>query len=209
VIAMLSSRFAAAVVVLLVIAAVPTVIHSYRDSSRHDGRVAADLPVRLAGETGTPTRRRATWGEERLGSSDWTERTYGTSRPVKLFVGRSYDLKKLYHHPELAIDYGGGYVAHTVITLPQRPGVPVHMLRGGLANPERLALYALEYDGSYVADPIWFQLRTSVELLFSRRGAMTLFFANQDLRSEETPESSRAAVLLSAAMEAFEGQARQ
>lgn len=201
---MLSTRYAATVAVMLALSAVPTVIHSYMDSSRHDGRVARDLPMRLADETGTATNRRPTWGEEKLSSSDWTERTYAGPTPVKLFVGRSYDLKKLYHHPELAVDYGGGYEAHSLTSLPQRPGVPVHMLRGGQANPQKLALYALEYDGSYVADPIFFQLRTSVELLFSRRGAMTLFFATQTLPVEAAPESSRAATLLAAAMEAFD-----
>ena len=205
----MSTRYAAAVIVLLALSAVPTVIHSYMDSGRIDGRAARDIPVRLAGDTGAPTSRRPTWGADRLSADDWIERSYAGPSPVRLFVGRSYDLKKLYHHPELAIDYGQAYASHTVMTLPERPGMPVHVLRGGQSNRQRLALYALEYEGTYVSNPIWFQLRTSIGLLFSRRGAMTLFFVTQDLQGEAAPETSRAAQILLSAIEAFEAQPRQ
>lgn len=207
---MLSMRYALPVAVLLAIAAVPTVIHSYMDSSRVDGRMTRDIPLRLADDIGAATSRRAGWGADRLASNDWIERAYGRTMPVRLFVGRSFDLKKLYHHPELAIDYGQSYGSHEVITLPQRPGMPVHVLRGGQSNASRLAMYVLEYDGHYVADPIWFQLRTSLKLLVSRRDAMTLFFAVQDLPGETTtPEGSRAATILVSAIDAFEAQVRR
>jgi len=198
---MLSTRYAAAVLVLLGLAAVPTVIHSYRDSTVADGRSARAIPMRLAGETGAPTARRAGWGEDRLGATDWIERRYG-SPEVKLFVGRSFDAKRLYHHPELAVDYGQGYQKSEVVRLAGRPDVPVHMLRG----TRRLSLYTLHYDGGYVEDPIRFQLRASFQSLFSRRQAMTLFFAAQDLGANEEIESSSAASLLLAAMDAFERQ---
>jgi hypothetical protein len=203
---MLTTRFAAPVIVLLALAAVPTVLHSYLDTTIADGRSARMVPMALGGVIGVPTSRRADWGNDRLSSGDWSERRYPGSAEVKLFIGRSYDPKRLYHHPELAIDYGRVYGASSIIHLPQRPDVPIHLLRGDESNPRRVAVYALRYRDSYIDDPIKFQLRTSFALLFSRRAAMTLFFAAQDLRSDEPVEASRASALLVAAMDAFEKQ---
>lgn len=203
---MLSTRFAPAVLVLLALAAVPTVIHSYMDSAEPDGRTTSAIPAQLAGERGTPTKRRASWGEDRLASGDWFERSYSRSPAVKLAVARSFDAKKLYHHPELAIDYGPSYERATVVRLPQRPEVPVHILRGGQGNSRRVALYTLHYEDGYVEDPIRFQLRASFKALFSNRKPMTIFFAAQDLPPGGEVESSKAATLLLAAMEAFEKQ---
>ena len=205
---MFSTRFAPPVLVLLALAAVPTVIHSYMDSAAPDGRATAAIPARLDGETGVATKRRASWGEDRLGATDWFERRYAGPPEVKLAVARSYDAKKLYHHPELAIDYGPGYVPATTIRLASRPEVPVHVLRGSQNDGRRLALYTLHYAEGYVEDPILFQLRASFSALFSRKRAMTIFFAAQDLPKGGEVESSRAATLLLAAMDAFEQQAR-
>jgi hypothetical protein len=187
------------------LAAVPTVIHSYRDSTVSDGKSVRAIPMRLGGDLGAATTRRSGWGEERFSATDWTERHYKGNK-VRLFMGRSFDSKKLYHHPELAVDYGNDYDAGAVIDLPQRPGVPVHVMRGSGTDSRRVALYTLHYDGRFVADPIRFQLRTSLELLFSKRKSMTLFFATQDLGPNESAESSAAAAVLLAAMSAFEAQ---
>lgn len=206
---MFSTRFAAPVLVLLALAAVPTVIHSYFDSSVHDGRSARAIPARLAGEIGADAKRRADWGVDRFASDDWIDRRYATPGEVKLVVARSFDAKKLYHHPELAVDYGEGYSTTETLRFPQRSDVPVHVLRGGVNNSRRVALYTLHYDEGYVDDPIRFQLRTSIQSLFSRRRAMTLFFAAQDLPEGAAIESSPAASLLLAAMDAFEKQRPQ
>lgn len=202
---MLSTRFALPVVALLALAAVPTVIHSYIPSSPSDGRTAAGLPMKLGNELGVQTKRRANWGHDRFSSSDWTERQYGGATGVTLFVGRSMDPKKLYHHPELALA-DDQFGKSTILRLPQRSDVPVHVLQGTGDNGTRVALYTLHYEDGYVGDPILFQLRTSFRLLFSRRQPMTLFYATQNLKPNETVESSRAAALLLAAMESFERQ---
>ena len=202
---MVSTRYVVPVLVLLALAAVPTVIHSYRDSTVDDGRSARAIPMVLAGEAGAPTTRRAGWGEDRFSSSDWTERRYGTPE-VKLFVGRSFDPKRLYHHPELAVDYGPSYRSDGVIRLPARPDVPLHVLTTAEGGRGRIAVYALHADGVFVEDPIRFQLRSSFDLLFSRRTAMTLFFAAQDVPPDRPVESSRAAALVLAAIDAFEAQ---
>lgn len=100
---MLSTRFAVPVVALLALAAIPTVIHSYMPSSPSDGRTAAAVPMKLGTDLGVQTKRRANWGEDRFSSTDWIERQYGGPSGVTLFIGRSMDPKKLYHHPELAL----------------------------------------------------------------------------------------------------------
>ena len=204
---MLSTRFAKPVLVLLALAAVPTVIHSYLDSAVPDGRTVRAIPTRLAGQVGVDAKRRASWGEDKLRSHDWIERRFAGPPEVKLVIARSFDAKKLYHHPELGVDYGPTYMAATLTRLPEREDVPVHVLRGMQSNSNRLALYTLHYDDGYVEDPILFQLRASFSALFSRRQAMTLFFAAQDLPPSGTIESSSAATMLLAAMEAFEKQA--
>jgi hypothetical protein len=204
---MFSTRFAAPVLALLTLAAVPTIIHSYVGSAVTDGRSAAELPTQLASQVGEKTKRRANWGEDRLSASDWIERRYAGPPVVKLFVGRSFDAKKLYHHPELAVDYGHNYSPVTTIRLPQRSDVPVYVLRGQGPSAQHGALYALHYDSGYVEDPIRFQLRTSFRSLFSRRQPMTLFFVSTDLPAGGSLETSSAASILVAALAAFEGQA--
>lgn len=202
----LSTRYAPVVLVLLALAAVPTVMHSYMDSTEDDGRSAQALPMALAGRPGAPTTRRATWGQDRFGSNDWIERNYAGAPAARLFVGRTFDPKRLYHHPELAIDYGRSYEPATIIRLASRPDVPVHLLRGSDAGGRAVALYSLQYRGDYIDDPIRFQLQTSFELLFRRRSPLTLFFAVQDLGAAEDVEQSAAAALLVAAMNAFDQQ---
>jgi hypothetical protein len=162
--------------------------------------------MQLAGENGESTKRRANWGDDRFGSADWIERRYAGAPEVKLVVARSFDPKRLYHHPELAVDYGERYDKAMTIRLPQRRDIPVHLLRGSGENGRHFAVYALHYDEGYVENPITFQLRTSLRSLFDRRHAMTLFFAGQDLPSGGAVESSRAASLLLAAIAAFEAQ---
>jgi hypothetical protein len=201
---MLSSRFAVPVLVLFALAAVPTIIHSYIDTSYADGRSARTIPLELAGETGAATKRRANWGDDRFGSEDWIERRYTAGAEVKLVIARSFDPKRLYHHPELAVDYGERYQGATTIRLPQRTEIPVHVLSG--QNGRHFAIYTLHYDDRYVADPIAFQLRTSLRSLFDRRRAMTLFFAGQDLPANGAIETSHAASVLLAAMAEFEAQ---
>jgi hypothetical protein len=81
----------------------------------------------------------------------------------------------------------------------------VHVLRTGSAG--QLAVYALQYDGRFVEDPIWFQLQTAGELLFSGRKAMTLFFARQSAGSHEADiDALNATKFLLAAIDSFASQ---
>jgi hypothetical protein len=142
-----------------------------------DGLTTTSIPMALAGYSGSASGRNATWGQRRFDSEDWTERVYRSAGDeVRLTVVRSYDAKALYHHPELAVTEHT-FAKTELRRFTQRPDVPVHVL---YAESGGVALYALQYDGTFVQDPIRFQLRMAGELLFSGRKAMTLFFLTDD-----------------------------
>ena len=182
---MLSSKYAPAVCVALLVALVPTIIHSYARVVVDDGHTTASIPTMLSTYAAAPTRRAENWGRRHFDSHDWFEREYTTDGDkVVLTVVRSYDLKALYHHPELAVSYHAAKFDRATTEIPaDRPDMPVHVLTN--ENTRAVALYALHYDGRFIADPIRFQLRTAGELLFSGRKPMTLFF----VLDQTTPES--------------------
>lgn len=204
---MISSRHAAAVVGLLLVSLVPTVVHSYLGLERHDGRRAGAVPEALAGMTSVPSGRNAGWGLRRFDSPDWFERNYTTTDGgvLKLFVGRSYDAKKLYHHPELAVAYGTDFAPAEIVQLDELPGVPLHVLRGA-GSSRAFALYALHYGESFVGDPFLFQLRLAGQLLVGGRRPMTLFFVQAATAPREL-EGSAPVTLLAAAVSTFLAQA--
>lgn len=197
---MMSARYLPAVAVLLVLALVPTVIHGYLGATVADGRSAAAIPLELASRDGRPTGRPASVVRDTFGATDFVERQYGPD--LLLFVARSYDAKRLYHHPELAVAYGDAYDRARIVQRPDRPDVPIHVLEG---HQDRLSVYALHYQDEFIADPIRFQLRNALTLLARPRALTTLFFvrargvAGADVRSP-------AEDLLQAAIDAFLSQ---
>ena len=87
---------------------------------------------------------------------------------------RSYDMKRLYHHPELAVtdhEYETGHVIQV-----EQDGVPVdvHVLPG---MNKGMAAYALVYRGATVASPYLFQLTVAPDLLLGGQRPLTLVFA--------------------------------
>jgi len=65
-------------------------------------------------------------------------------------------------------------------------------------------MYVLQFDGRFIADPVWFQIRTSGELLFSGRKPMTLFFVlDEKAPSGVSPLKLPAAHLLFEAVDRF------
>ena len=189
---MICSRYVPLLCALLVAALVPTVIHSYAGMKVDDGRTTTVIPIALAGFTSAPTDRNDGWGKRRFESDDWFERRYVSGRDeAVLTVIRSYDLKRLYHHPELAVAYGTAFVEHEVVRFPERTDIPVHVLRTRETNRPAVAMYVLHHGDSFVDAPIWFQLRTAGELLVGGRRAMTLIFVND----VSVPEDANVATL--------------
>lgn len=201
---MISPRYATAISVLVALALVPTVIHSYANVLVADQLSTSAIPSMLTGYTSAPSGRDAGWGARRFEATDWIERRYSsTSDEVLLTVLRSYDLKALYHHPELDIAYGTTFLRQETRTFARHPDIPIHVL---YTDTERgsIALYALHYDGNFVSDPLLFQLRTATDLLFSGRKPMTLIFA-RDLSAPDDAQVETLPVtgLLFAAIEQF------
>ena len=169
---MISTRFATPVIALLGITLVPVVIHTYVGMTATDGKSATDVSVSLDGRNGVDTNRRPGWVREQYDATDFIERKYGSD--VTLFVARGYDVKKLYHHPELGVGRGRGYEPAGVKRVPAKSGsIPVHLLTssGGLAG------YVLLYDGQFIERPYRFHISQALSLLVKPRQQMTLFFA--------------------------------
>jgi len=199
----MSVRYAAPVALVLLLALLPTAIHSYVGLRVDDGLTTAVIPSTLAGFHGTKTSRSASWGEKRFDSADWIERSYTSSNQnVRLVVARSFDLKKLYHHPELAAADGIDLRPAGIQRSASGPTV-VHTLESAVAN-RQLVMYALLYDGVFVENPIRFQLQTAGKLLVGGRRQMTLFFVHQaSVPAEQPAEDTAAATILRAAVGAF------
>ena len=206
---MTTSRLSLAAAFLIGLTLVPTVLHSYVDLKVDDGFTARAIAPRLADWSSQPTERTAGWVKRTLDSDDWSERNYRNPEGgnVRFFVARSYDVKRLYHHPELAVAYGFDLQDRGVEFLAAMKDVPVHVLRAPNPQDEGLALYAMLYDGAFVDNPYTFQLRTAGALLFSPRRAMTLFFAHdQTAAAAMSIDNSAAARVLVAGIRSFQSQ---
>jgi hypothetical protein len=204
----ISSRFAPALTLLLCLALIPTVIHSYRGMVIDDGLTLTAVPETLEGMPSVPTERRARWVDTNFAAKDWFERTYTVgNEQVGLFAARSYDPKRLYHHPEIALLKSGGPRPAGRSTLPGRPDVPVHLLTISRGARKGIIAYALLYEGSYIEKPILFQLRTSADLLVSGRKPTTLFLAHDFAGSPDRLAEAPAIAVLGAAIRAFEASA--
>ena len=177
---MTSTRYALPVAILLMLALIPTVIHGYLDLKTDDGLSATRINPILDNFTSTPTNRQEGWGEATFGCTDWIERIYTDEqgKSVRLFVGRSYDHKRLYHHPELALSYAKDLREAGKIRLPGQPEIPVTLLRNDMRPI--MAAAVLLYDGEFIADPISNQVRTSLKQLISPGKPMTLFYLADD-----------------------------
>jgi hypothetical protein len=204
---MISSRYANAVALLLALALVPTVIHSYLGLRLDDGLATEHISRQLHGYASVPANRNSRWGEDVFDSEDWIERTYkkAGSQDIRLFVARSYDHKRLYHHPELALSYGKVLKSDGIVVLSGRLEIPVRLLRGE-ADSELVA-YTLLYGDEFVEDPIAHQISDSFYLLTSARKPMTLFYTSARMRSSmQKFDESAVASVLRAAIESFVDQ---
>jgi hypothetical protein len=191
----ISRRYLGGLALLLALALVPTVLHTYIGFTTSDGKTSRTVPVRLKGDLWTDTGRNADWVHDNFASDDFIERRF---ERVTLFVARSYDPKSLYHHPELGLAYGRTFDPVVVSTVPSAAGpIPLHVLKG----EDQLAVYALLYDGRFIADPVRFQLANAFAMLVSPRRQMTLFFAHGDAAAE--PLRSAVARSVLAAAESF------
>lgn len=178
-----SARYAAPTLVVLGLALVPTIANSYVGRRVVETPALSDaLPTTLDGRPSTPTRRKATTIRREFASEDWVERTYaaGLDRPVTVLAVRSYDMKRLYHHPELAVTEREYENARLVEAQGRDGALDVHVLAGMQGG---MAAYALVYRGRTIASPYLFQIRVAPELLLTGQRPLTLVFA-EDLEGD-------------------------
>ena len=170
---MISLRYAPAVTVLVGVALVPTVLHTYVGATANDGRTSQQVARRLDGLEGIDTSRDADWVRQYFHTSDFIERRYDGG--VTLFVARGFDAKALYHHPELGLAYARTFNSSDITDIAGNSGnVVLHVLRG----PDHFACYALLYGEQFVGSPAPFEARRAIGMLFGPRREMTLFFAH-------------------------------
>ena len=201
---MISSRFLIPVMLLIVLALVPTVIHYYAKATSHDGLTTQVVNRPFDGFTDEPTARRAQWVEDTFASKDWFENRYtGVSdERVLLFVARSFDLKRLYHHPEIGILRGVDLEKEKVVKIASMLDIPIHFLRK--RTGAGVAAYVLLYDGEFIENPITMQLKRSLEMLFSARKPLSLFFVYDSMLQRDAGfEASPAAHILAEAINRF------
>ncbi len=198
---MISTRYLHTIGGIFALALIPTVMHTYVGMSHEDGRTTGAIAHQLAGFEGVATSRSPAWVKNVYESDDFIERRYGGD--VTLFVARSYDLKALYHHPELAIAHGLSYDSASIApaSTPSRT-VPVHVLTGSGG----LAAYVLLYNGQFVENPFWFHASQAFSMLFTPGAPMTLFFAH----GPGAPDALNSPVtrVVLAAVESFEAPSR-
>jgi len=205
----MAPRYARAFILLAGIAFVPTFIHSYLGITANDGRSTQNIGRSLGLFESEPTDKTNEWVETRFKSRDWIERRYRETgeAPLLLFVSRSFDPKRLYHHPELALIYGSDFGEEEILRLSADPTRTIHFLRGRRNDEEQEVAYALLYDGRFVDDPILFQLKEAWRSLFRARRPMTLFFVSDSRPSSHLPlEEGRALRLLNRSIDSFLSQ---
>jgi len=204
---MISTRYAIPVIILLVLALIPTTIHSYLNTTVNDGKSVHNIAAKLNDFSSTPATRNTQWGMDIFGSVDWFERDYKDDQynKVRLFTARAYDHKRLYHHPELALSYGYTLDKNEQITLANNSDIPVFVLKNN--ENSILVAYVLLYNNEFIKKPINHQFSESMRLFVSARKPMTLFYASQTGLSANTQfEKSAVAEVLASAIQSFQSQ---
>ncbi len=173
---MMSPRFARWVAAMALVALVPTVVHSYLGLLIDDGRRLAQLPAAFEQVQGRDVLRRPGWMRDNYRADEFTERLYALpTGEVRLFAARSFDPKALYHHPELGVLHGVGLGRARVVNAPGRGDIPLFVLEG---QPRGIAVYALEYQGQFVSDPLWFQARLALSTLVQGKHQMAILLVH-------------------------------
>lgn len=204
---MISQRYGKVVALLLMLGMGPAIVHSYLGITAEDGYRAKLISSNLANLHFTDTERYDIWAKETFDADDWIERRSVTQNgsEIRLFIARSFDYKRLYHHPELAILYGKDLENSGIQTVNTLADVPVRFLRN--RNGTGIAAYCLLFDGEFIENPIFFQFFTSFTSLMSARKPITLFFVyDNQLSSPEDFGESLAGGVLKAAIDDFLSQ---
>jgi len=186
---MITPRHAWLVAGLLLLALVPTYLNVYRQPpALRPGALAAAIPTDLEGYRGAaPGRHEADWVAAHFAANDFVERTYRAgTQELELFAARTYDAKKLFHFPELALTYGRSATAERREELDVLGhAVPVRVLEFRKRNAVRLSVSALFYGRRPVRDPVPFLFRTLPALFVGQREPMTLIYVQGEAHPDD------------------------
>lgn len=167
--------------VLLGLTSVPVLVHSYFGFRADD----CDGPEALFADCLSHSENdelRQDWMRENFAAEAWCEGIIPTDVPglsLDILVVRSYDPKKLYHNPEIALLRGQTPDRREVERLAAGNGdVPIHRPHYDRFNGEVFAAYLLVYGSRPVANPYTAQLRSFFPQLVRGRRPMTLYFVS-------------------------------
>ncbi|HLP81298.1 MAG TPA: hypothetical protein VK141_04785 [Nitrosomonas sp.] len=73
---MIATRYTLPVIVLLLVALIPTVIHNYMGLTAKDNFSVSRIPLILDSFSSQPSNRLKVWGKETFDCYDWIERKY-------------------------------------------------------------------------------------------------------------------------------------
>ena len=196
----MSPRFAWPVAALLLLALVPTVMNVYlHPAPLEPGALDALLPTEIDG-IGSSARgsREAPWIKENYGADDFVTRRFDD---IGFFAARSYDAKKLFHFPELGLDYGRGVTKRRIEELETAAGtVPMRVLEFRRSGGMNLSAYVLLYGRRTVRDPVVFLAATIPERFVGRREPMTLIYVQSGADPDDpAPAEARLRSVLAAA----------
>jgi len=183
-------------VITLCVSLVPTLQYGYDGHPREASKITqTSLPAAVGGLAGLPKDRTGGWLQATYGADSWAERTYNVpgAGSIGLFVARGFDMKKLYHHPELGVMRGHQFEPQRTQVLDGDADQVVHVLQG--AAGQESAAYVLLYDGRWVSNPYALQLSSAVTTLWTGPRPLTLIFAYGAVLANGQPSSSTAELL--------------
>ena len=152
------------------------------------GALAAAIPADLEGyREAARGRHDAGWVAAHFAAHDFVERSYRAGgQELELFAARTYDAKKLFHFPELALTYGRSVTAERREELDVAGrAVPVRVLEFRKRNAVRRSASALFYGKRPVRDPVVFLFRTLPALFVGQREPMTLIYVQGEAHPDD------------------------
>jgi hypothetical protein len=187
---MISGRHVAALLVVFVLALLPTVRHGYMGQVDAAPKVeASQLPAELNGRIGATETRAGSYVGGIYAADSWAERRYDLAGggQINLIVIRGFDMKKLYHHPELGVLRGRSFDPVQTVQLASG-GEPVHVLRN--VGTGESAVYTFVYQTRWIGNPYLLQLSSAVTSLWHGRQPLTLVFAYGDVLDGRAPAAA-------------------
>ncbi len=194
----LAQRYAPHITVLVGLALLPVVVHSYAQRRTDDCANPFVLVASARASDASETRRH--FMQERMGAYQWREGQVippdGGPR-LSYAIVRSYDPKRVYYRPERNL-VGKQEPERIVLDTIDVDGeqVPIRVVeyaRQRRTHLQSLAAYLLVYDGEPVTNPYTAQILAAPGLMVAGSRPMTLFFVWGQALTDELPGAQAAA----------------